>query len=274
MTDTMSTTDSHKAAKPRSPNFPAIPLDAAVQLVERVYKAENTGFAPVRVIVTKHWGFAEKSSAWKIRMAAVTSFGLFEAKGEGDAKEVRISDLAKRILLDRVPGSQERLAALRKAALRPSIYKDIRERWGAQLGSDATLETYLVRDRGFTDAAARVVLEGYKKTIAYAEMDRADSIPVDPGESAPAGAPSPVQPAQAARVDTSKPKPRAPAPPGMRDLPITLPSLAVATIQVPLPMSETDFTFLANTLAALRAALTAPPPTPSPQPSEDEEDRP
>ncbi len=45
----------------------------------------------------------------------------------------------------------------------------------------------------------------------------------------------------------------------MRDLPITLPSsLEVAIFRLPVPMSETDYKTLVNSLASMKETLVAP----------------
>lgn len=244
----------HKKKKARSPNFPATTLKDALALAEKVYKAENLGWAPAHVVVTEHWGFGAKSSAWKLRLAAVSAYGLLAARGEGALKEVCVSELAKAILLDRVPGSVERKHALATAALRPAIHKELREKYGAQLQSDATVLTYLVRDRGFTDSGAESALETYKAAIAYAGLDANDSMDTPSDEPETKGS-------WGDRIERAPQQPphRVSGASNMRELPITLPSLSVAVLKIPQPMTATDFDFLSNTLAALKAALTAAP---------------
>jgi hypothetical protein len=56
--------------------------------------------------------------------------------------------------------------------------------------------------------------------------------------------------------------PKADPPPegvAMRDLPVTLPSLNIAILRVPSPMTELDFTTLIDSLNAWKPALTAKP---------------
>jgi len=43
----------------------------------------------------------------------------------------------------------------------------------------------------------------------------------------------------------------------MRELPVTLPSLAIAVVKVPEEMSELDFSTLVNTINAWKQALVA-----------------
>jgi hypothetical protein len=243
-------TAAHKPSKRRSPNFPFIGLEESLALAEKIYKAEGTGFAPVHVVVTKHWGYGIKSSAWKVRLAALMAFGLLDSKGEGDTKAIRISERAKAILLDRVPNSPARRTALREAALSPTVYKDIRDKWSSQLGSDATVETYLVMERDFTDVAAKAVLEQYKATIAFAKVNEPANL------DAPGDLP---ESSEAREHRPHKPKKHVARGANMHDYPVTLPSLNVATFQVPVPLSELDFAFLKAALEAYKDALTSAP---------------
>lgn len=45
----------------------------------------------------------------------------------------------------------------------------------------------------------------------------------------------------------------------MRDFPITLPSLQIAVLRLPVPMSAADYVWLMELLEAMRAGLVGPP---------------
>ena len=49
--------------------------------------------------------------------------------------------------------------------------------------SDPTLETYLVRDRGFSDNGAQDLIAEYKATIAFAKLGHPDTLSNDTGAS-------------------------------------------------------------------------------------------
>jgi hypothetical protein len=112
-------------------------------------------------------------------VAALGHFGLFEFQGGGDNRAARLTDLALRILLDKQPISAEREELVRQAALTPRIHAELWQRWQAALPSDATLETYLVRDRGFSESGGRDLIAEYKATIAFAKLGQPAIIPTD-----------------------------------------------------------------------------------------------
>jgi len=238
-----------KSKRERSPNFPAIDLEESLELASKIHAAEKLAYAPLLVIVTAHWGFGSKSSAWKLRTAALGAFGLLETQGEGDARQAKITELATRILLDRAPNSPERAAALRAAALRPLMHQELQTKWPNQLASDATMTAYLTMDRGFTEKGARSFLAQYRSTIAFAGLAGPDS--------SPSSEPNGDENSEAVQVGAPLASRQPPLPAGVRELPITLPSLSVATLSVPIPMTSGDYDYLKTALETLRAALVA-----------------
>src|ERR1035437_5342820 len=83
----------------RSPNFPFIGLAAAIQRARDFYDQEKRGSAAVSVIAT-HWGYSPKSSGLIQTVAALKSYGLMEDEGRGEARRLRLTERALRILLD------------------------------------------------------------------------------------------------------------------------------------------------------------------------------
>jgi len=259
----MTTADEHemdaemapKSKRLRSPNFPAIGLEESLELASKIYDAEKLAYVPLLVIVTTHWGFGAKSSAWKLRTAALGAFGLLETKGEGDARQAKISELAQRILLDRAPNSSDRAAALRTAALKPLMHQELQSRWPNQLASDANVTSYLITDRGFTEKGARSFLAQYRSTIAYAGLaGTSGASELEPGSDELV-----AERREIPLVGTPPTARKRPFQPGVRELPITLPSLNVATLSLPIPMTPGDYDYLKTALETLRAALVATP---------------
>ena len=242
-----------KSKRLRSPNFPAIDLEDALELASKIYTAEKTAYAPLLVIVTTHWGFGSKSSAWKLRTAALAAFGLLETKGEGDARQAKITELAQRILLDKLPNSSDRAAALRAAALKPLMHQELQTKWPSQLASDAIVTAYLTADRGFTEQGARSLLAQYRSTIAFAGL----AGPTGTSEPDPRRDEFEPEQADSGLVGPPPTARKRPFQAGVRELPITLPSLSVATLSLPIPMTPGDYDYLKTALETLRAALVA-----------------
>jgi len=168
-----------KPRQGRSPAFPFIPLQRALERAETFRVAEGgrpRHFAPLTA-VAKAWGMGAKTGPGIQTVAALGHFGLFEFQGSGEQRSARLTNLALRILLDKQPISAERDELVRQAALKPRIHAELWQRWQNALPSDATLETYLVRDRGFSESGARDLIAEYKATIAFAELGQPANIP-------------------------------------------------------------------------------------------------
>src|SRR5688572_24804114 len=102
--------------KHRSPAYPFISLQKAVERAQTFYQIERRHAAPMGA-AAKAWGYGEKSSGGLQTVSALKQYGLMLDEGEGDQRKVRLTDRAFRILLDEVKDSPARAAALRAAAL-------------------------------------------------------------------------------------------------------------------------------------------------------------
>jgi hypothetical protein len=177
---------SRKPRQGRSPAFPFIPLQRALERAEAFRVAEGgrpRHFAPLAA-VAKAWGMGAKTGPAIQTVAALGHFGLFEFQGSGEKRSARLTDMALRILLDKQPISPERDELIRQVALAPRAHAELWQKWQTALPSDATLETYLVRDRSFSESGARDLMAEYKATIAFAKLGQPANIsPEQPGET-------------------------------------------------------------------------------------------
>jgi ribosomal protein S19E (S16A) len=164
----------------RSPGWPFIPLDRAVARAAEFYKG-NRDRAVKPTAANVSWGMTSKSGAVDQTIAALRQYGLIQRTDEG----IKITDIGLRIIRNLREISPEREAALRQSALAPKIFADIHGNWPDELEPDATLEFYLVHERGFSEEAAKKVLVNYKASIRYARLDGSDNNPdSDDGNSA------------------------------------------------------------------------------------------
>jgi hypothetical protein len=172
---------SRKPRQGRSPAFPFIPLNKAIERAETFRVAEGgrpKHFSPL-VSACKAWGIGVKTGPGIQTVAALGHYGLFEFEGSGEKRAARLTDLAFRILLDKQPLSPERDELIRRAALTPRIHAELWKNWPDGLPSNATLETYLVRDREFSESGARDLIVQYRETIAFAKLGQPANIPPD-----------------------------------------------------------------------------------------------
>ena len=170
-----------KPRQGRSPAFPFISLGKALEKAEALRVAEGgrpKHFSPWNSIA-KAWGLGEKSGPMKQTMAALGYFGLFEFEGSGEQRSARLTDTALKILLDKQPISLERDGLIREVALAPAAHKDLRGKWPGGLPSGPTVETYLVRDRGFSEDGAKDLITEYKDTLSFAKLGEPAKLPVE-----------------------------------------------------------------------------------------------
>jgi hypothetical protein len=164
-----------KKVHTRSPNYPSLPLEEAIQKARVIW--EHAKRNPVQTeVVAKYWKYGPKSSGWRLALAALKRFGLVEYVGSKKSGEVKLTDLALRILLDVQGSSPERERAIKDAALTPGIYRELWSHWGGNLPSDDTAQTYLTLNKGFNEASVPGFLADFKKTISFAKLGATDII--------------------------------------------------------------------------------------------------
>src|SRR4051794_11328656 len=84
--------------KNRSPSYPNIPLDIALERARVMYREEGRRAVPVPALVV-HWGYSPKSSGGLLTVAAMKKFGLLEDQGSAELRKASLTPLAMRILL-------------------------------------------------------------------------------------------------------------------------------------------------------------------------------
>lgn len=195
-----------KPIQGRGPAYPNIAIDKAIGLAEALKKSEGF-YAVPRESVFKAWGMGEKSSGARQALAAMKYFGLVEYIGSGETLKVKLSDVARRIILDIRPESTERFALIRDAALSPNIHQELQHEYPNGLPSDATLQSFLTLKKNFNEAGAKDLIAQYRRTLQYLEEIRPSGMAAMPEESLPD---SPVPPPLEQKVEPAPEVPAAP----------------------------------------------------------------
>jgi hypothetical protein len=159
----------------RSPGYPAIDLETALERAKQIKDAEKRNFAPIEAVM-KHWGYISKSGPVLTTWAALIKFGLLEPKGTGTERQGRITDLAWNILIDNREESPDRVKAIQEAALSPTIHQKLWDRYEGNLPSDETFRIHLLRDYKFTEGAVKDFISQFKRTIAFAKLGKSDNL--------------------------------------------------------------------------------------------------
>lgn len=141
----------------RSPNYPAVSLPEAVDMVGKLYQREKRSPAdPERVALAL--GYRSMSGPARTKLSALRKFGLVEDTGNG----VRISDLGLTILYPE--STDEKRSALRVAATLPPLFRELAGYPGA---SDENLVSRLIRI-GFTEPGAKLAVASFRETMSLA----------------------------------------------------------------------------------------------------------
>lgn len=170
----MAETEDFENRRQRAPSFPFISLKRAVDRV-RDFNVQFDRYAVMVSEAVKAWGYEPKSSGGLQTIAALKAFGLMEDAGSGEARKVKLSELALRILHDERPGARER--AIKDAALRPRLISDLWNHWGVRRLPDSACVSELTFERAFPPEAARKFLSIYDETIGFARLGEVDSAP-------------------------------------------------------------------------------------------------
>jgi hypothetical protein len=159
--------DLERARKERSPSFPFISLERAIERLKEMADAHKRN--PARMFtVGRAWGYGPRSSGLLQTVAALKAFGLTEDLGARPERRIQISDLGWRILQDARPGARE--AAIREAAVSPRLIAEYAGKWIPDRPSDAHCLSELQLDRGFTETAANSFLRVFDETVGYANL--------------------------------------------------------------------------------------------------------
>lgn len=177
-----------KKTKERSPIFPFITLEFALERARQYYEQEKRGAAPTAV-ASRHWNYSPTSSGAMQTIAAMVNYGLMSDEGRGETRRLRLTDLALRILLDPRPDSPEREQYKRQAALEPRIVGEVYAKWPESLPSEATLNHFLTLELGFSpeaaQKAARIIFENELFTSSIRRSSISDRLEKDIDMPAP-----------------------------------------------------------------------------------------
>jgi hypothetical protein len=162
----------------RSPSYPSMDLGAAIEHAKTIKANEGDHFVSYRAILDD-WGYKPKSSNGMLKLAALKKFGLIEDKGSGESREIKLTDLALKIIFyDENPENKENYYyALQEAALNPQIHKEIWNKWNGRLPSDTAMREYLLFNRPdgkFAETAVDDFIKQFRTTITIANLENSD----------------------------------------------------------------------------------------------------
>jgi hypothetical protein len=160
-----STKEASAGKRERSPSFPYISLEKAVDRLLPLYTVAKRHDALI-ADAAKAWDYAAKSSTTLQTVAALLAYGLIEDSGSGDTRKIKVSDLGYKILIDQRPGAKEE--ALRQAALTPKLIAEYAQTWKNDRPGDNICLSELQMERNFTPDSAKNFLKVFDETFKFA----------------------------------------------------------------------------------------------------------
>ena len=156
-----------KAKRERSPAFPFIPLEDAIQRLTALDTMFGRHPTPARKAGLA-WDMKPESSQAAQTLAALKYFGLIEYEGSGDDRNAVLSADGRNFL--RAQQESIRQDILKRCALNPDKIKVYYYQWGVDRPANPVALDELVLKGGFSESAARTFLNVYDKTMRFAGL--------------------------------------------------------------------------------------------------------
>ncbi len=154
----------------RSPAYPAVALDEALDRLMRLYGEQKRATVHLDAAY-ESIGYKTGSSSGARVIAALKSYGLVSDEGSGNARKVRITDSGyKLVVLDRE--DSDWLKAVQAAALSPKLFRDLTDLWPDGLPSDSAIRNYLLLDLNFNPDAIAELIKDFRSTYELAKLAR------------------------------------------------------------------------------------------------------
>ena len=154
-----------KKARQRSPNYPTVGLQDALERVRRLFNEDGRASVPVE-IAAKHIGYAAAHGQAYSVISALKKYGLLEESKGRVALSQRAIELLNLPVAD-----PRRIQALKDAALSPPIYRELVEQHSEKgLPSDEALEAELVTYKSFNPKAVAGFVRDFRATLEFAGL--------------------------------------------------------------------------------------------------------
>jgi hypothetical protein len=249
-----------KAPRHRSPNYPAIGLNDALKRAQVLGDQGGAKHAIPLTVAFDLWKY--KSGAGNQVAAALKAFGFARIEGKTDKRAVRLTEAARRILLN----APDREQLLKEAALTPSLHAELWKKYDGDPPADSVIKNYLLVDRDFNQNFVDSFISQFRNTIAFAGLGEGDKIPsedeADEGESDENGKDG--LESEEAMLDRTikkedKGSPFNPTQKGQLPFPLYLSKTQKATLYVPASLTRKEYDLLKkqieNSLTVMEATI-------------------
>lgn len=248
------TTITTKRPKGRSPAYPSINLEVAIQRARTLHEKERRHATPVAAIAA-HWNYRSLNGPAAQTLAALKKYGLIEDEGSGDDRKARLSALADVILVH--PDEAVRKNAIRDAALKPTMHRELWEKYRQDLPSDSNLHWELTHGRGFTETGASEFIPVYRATVAFAQLASSSGTESHDDADAQEDLSDDEDSQDDTARDVGKPEDRRTPRAGTKSYAIPLIDHGTVKLEGEFPITERDWNQLVAVITAMKPGLVA-----------------
>lgn len=233
-------------SKTRSPNYPSISLDEAIQRLKPIYEKQQR-YPASREVLAKLMGYKGLNGASATVVSALSKYRLLEGHGDN----LRVSELGQDLVLHR-KGDPEYTDALRTAAFMPAFFQELRDQYPTGLPHDHSLRASLTK-RGFNPKAIDGAVRAYRDTIEFLEAEIGEMATDSALEQSLTDVQQPDD-----RPNSEVANPTTPLGQHSVSLPLSSSPLDWATLTAAFPLSEAAWNQMIAVLTAMKPALVVP----------------
>lgn len=151
---------SSKPSRQRSPNYPSINLEEAIQRITTIYEQQRKNPAD-REVFAQILGYKGINGASVKVISSLSKYGLLEGSGGN----LRVSSAGEDLALHR-PGDAEYASAVQAAGNAPAFFRELAVEYPDGLPSDHAIRATLIK-RGFHPQAVEPALQSYRETLDF-----------------------------------------------------------------------------------------------------------
>lgn len=150
--------------KLRSPRYPIIGLREAIEKATLVYKKDYRNKIP-KSLVAEHIGYSGLNGKSLGIISTLTKYGLLEGSRESMWATDRLVDI-----VERERGEDDRILAIKEAALAPEPFMDIHKQF-PEKASDQAIRAFLISKRQYLPDSAARLIRSYRETQELVEEE-------------------------------------------------------------------------------------------------------
>lgn len=149
----------------RSPLYPIVGLDIAIQKLEKFYNVEGQNTVS-REAAIEALGYKGASGASLQMLATLIQYELLEKAGTG---EIKISDIGLALIVGTETEKQE---SILKAAKKPLIFEEILNQFSSNKPSERSLLSFLIqrKPKGYVHSSAKKIINSFFDTMELANL--------------------------------------------------------------------------------------------------------